>query len=64
MPVKATIKTGRPSSVVSGDLRELVEAELVGQPNFWPKPAPLKSAQPLGLSSAAGLGDRSKGTLC
>jgi hypothetical protein len=38
MPVKATIKTGRPSSVVSGDLREIVEAELVGEPNLWPKP--------------------------
>ncbi len=40
MPVKATIKTGRPSSVVSGDLREIVEAELVGEPHFWPKPVP------------------------
>lgn len=39
MPVKATIKTGRPSSVVSGDLREIVDVELVGEPNIWPKPA-------------------------
>lgn len=37
MPVRATIKAGRPSSVVSGDLREVVDAELVGEPNFWPK---------------------------
>ena len=36
MPMKATIRTGRPSSVVSGDLREIVDAELVGEPNFWP----------------------------
>jgi len=40
MPMKATIKTGRPSSIVSGDLREIVDAELVGEPNLWPKPAP------------------------
>ncbi len=39
MPIKVTIKTGRPSSVASGDLREIVDAELVGEPNFWPKPA-------------------------
>jgi len=39
MPIKVNIKTGRPSSVVSGDLREIVDAELVGEPNFWPKPA-------------------------
>jgi hypothetical protein len=40
MPVRATIKAGRPSSVVSGDLRGIVDAELVGEPNFWPKPTP------------------------
>lgn len=39
VPVKASIKTGRPSSVVSGDLREIVDAELVGEPELWPKPA-------------------------
>jgi hypothetical protein len=37
MPMKVAIKTGRASSVVSGDLREIVDAELVGEPNFWPK---------------------------
>ncbi len=40
MPVKATIRTSRPSSVASGDLREIVDAELVGEPNFWPQSAP------------------------
>lgn len=39
VPVKARIKTGRASSVVSGDLREIVDAELVGEPELWPKPA-------------------------
>ncbi len=38
VPVRATIKTGMASSVVSGDLREIVSAELVGEPQIWPKP--------------------------
>jgi len=37
VPVKASIKTGQASSVVSGDLREILEAELVGEPRLWPK---------------------------
>ncbi len=40
VPVKATIKTGHASSVVSGDLREIVDAELLGEPELWPKPTP------------------------
>jgi hypothetical protein len=39
MPIKAFIKVGRPSSVVSGDLREIVDVEPVGESRFWPKPA-------------------------
>jgi hypothetical protein len=38
MPLKATIKACRPSTIASGDLREIVDFELVGEPNFWPKP--------------------------
>jgi hypothetical protein len=39
VPVKATIRTGRPSSVVSGDLREITDFSLVGEPKFWPMAA-------------------------
>lgn len=45
IPVKASIRIGRPSSVVSGDLREIADAELVGEPNFWRKPV-LPAPQP------------------
>ena len=38
IPVKATIKTGQPSNITSGDLREIAEAELVGDPQIWPIP--------------------------
>jgi hypothetical protein len=38
MPLKAIIRTGQPSSVTSGDLREIVDFELVGEPKFWPEP--------------------------
>lgn len=37
--IKVKIKTGRPSSVVSGDLREIESAEFVGEPQIWPSPA-------------------------
>lgn len=40
VPVKATIKTGHASSVVSGDLREIVDAELVREPEIRLKPTP------------------------
>lgn len=36
--VKATIKTGTPSSVVSGDVREIVDAQIMGKPAFWTRP--------------------------
>lgn len=36
VPVRTSIKLGRPSSIVSGDLREIANFELLGEPNFWP----------------------------
>jgi hypothetical protein len=39
MPVEVPVKTARSSSVASGDLREVGDAKLVGDPNFWPKTA-------------------------
>jgi hypothetical protein len=37
VPLKVKVKTGHPSSVVSGDVREIAEAELLGDPEPWPK---------------------------
>jgi hypothetical protein len=38
MPIKANIKVGQPSGVESGDLREVVSCEFMGEPNYWPAP--------------------------
>lgn len=39
MPMKVPIKTGHPGSVASVDLCEIVDSELAGDPDFWPKSA-------------------------